>query len=71
MNDPYTMSERIAIKMDSGMTEREAKNSTLLEDNQRRIMELSKRPKPPKAIRVPHIPPMLDRKSMAAGEHGE
>ena len=65
MIDPYEIEERIAIKMESGMTEKQC----ILEDNQRRIMLLAQLH--PGKPREPRIPPMLDRKSMAAGEHDD
>lgn len=69
MIDNYAVQERIAIMQDSHITEKEALK--LIESMKWKevIDRMKSHPKPKKQVelKVPHIAPMLDRKSMAGG----
>jgi len=67
--DNYDREERIAIMQDSHISEKEALNLINMQEWQEKIDRMKSHPKPKKQVelKVPHIAPMLDRKSMAGG----
>ena len=73
MTDNYALQERIAIMQDSGISEKEALK--LIESMKWKevIDRMKSHPKPKKQVelKVPRNAPIVDRKSMGAGEHDE
>lgn len=75
MIDNYKREERIALRMDSGMTERDAVALTDAEEQSKsmfkRVAEMAKHQREhaaPVPLTVPKREPIIDRKTIAAGE---